>query len=524
MEEFKRNFCTITKASHHFVVRNPTPQITQIIYRLCEQYTQFAKVFDKVRKKNIWQPVKTYGLYVDEGREFRLHIGQFREFQEQLDNQYIPPASYKVVEKPMYEAADVELKVKEGWELYPQQREAVDFVTDYENGNNRSPMVMMPTGSGKGCVSMFAASELGKRLAVMVLGGYTQKWKDELLEIYDITEKDLVEVKGADILQRCTSFPSSKLPIPKVFVISINTMKSWYKLYEENINHPGLEAYDCKPDDFFEHLGIGTVIYDEVHQHPHAVYQANCYMHVPKSVELSATLLSEDPILHKIQSVMFPHFKRFDKVKMKKYITSHACGYQIVDYASSKIQTTEFGSNMYSHVAFERSMLKHKKLRGQYLDMIVDLAERVYYKKKVAEDKLAIFVSSRIMADALLERVKERFPDLDSRIYMQGSPLADAIDPDIRITTIISAGTALDIPNLRHTIMTINVKSPISNAQCLGRLREMKHRTENKDVHFWYTYCTTIPKQVDYHRNKIDLFKDRVIEQKDHFLATLYPY
>jgi superfamily II DNA or RNA helicase len=233
--------------------------------------------------------------------------------------------------------------------------------------------------------------------------------------------------------------------------------------------------------------------------------------------------LTKDPILHRVQSMMFPHFKRYEKVKMKKYIESHACAYQISDPLKAKIQTSEFNSNTYSHVAFERSILRHKTLKKQYIDMVVDLADRAYYQNKVETDKLAIFVSSRIMADAMLEAVKIRFPELDSRIYMEGATLQDALDPDIRITTITSAGTALDIPNLRVTIMTINVDSPIANAQCLGRLREMKHRTKDNDVHFYYTYCSTIPKQVDYHRNKVALFKERVVSQKDHFIATLYP-
>lgn len=371
--------------------------------------------------------------------------------------------------------------------------------------------------------SLVATAERKKRFDVRVQAMYIDKWVEDIQDILKIDKSEICVIQGGDALMRATNYPASGLPMPKAFVISMSTMNAWYKLYEEDMNNPLLEAYACLPYDFCEHLGIGTEIYDEAHQHPHSVYRNHVYTHVPKIITLTATLLSKDPILRKVQSMMFPRLGRFDKIKMKQYITAHACAYQIVDYARSRLQTSEWGQTSYSHIAFERSILKHNKIRPQYLDMITDLAEKSYYNNKVPGDRLLIFVSTKFMVEAVVEALKIKWPELDIRKYLQENDYADILEPDICVTTIISGGTAIDIKNLRHSIMTISVDSPIANVQALGRLRELKHRTEDADTHFHYLYCSTIPKQKEYHENKVELFKGRVLDHKQEFLGTIYP-
>lgn len=512
---------TITKYTHYFKIEYPTQAMYPVIYGLAGVYTQFERVFDKATKRTNWVPSKTYSTYIDQGNEFRFNIGQFNDFIERLSAARIESSSYVIVTHDSTEASDIDISVREGYVLYPEQQEAHDFVVRKETGN--VAMIAIPTGGGKTVTGLSAVATLGKRFAVIVLASYVDKWVGDICEILTIDKSEVGVIKGSDLLIRSTHYPGSNLPIPKAFVISISTLNNWYKIYEECRTAPQLEAYGCSVDDFYQHLGIGTVIFDEVHQHPHAVYRAHNYLNVSKSIALSATLIARDPILQRVQSMMFPKFIRFEKVKMKKYITGHACAYQIMDFIRSKIRTTEWGMNSYSHTAFEASILKQKNMQKQYFEMIGDLVERAYCHRYVDGDKLAIFVATKAMATQLTEYIKRRFPKYDTRTYLQENDYKDIIEPDIRVTTILSGGTAIDIPNLRVSIMTNSVDSPIQNIQTLGRLREMKHRTEHNDVHFYYLYCSTIPKHVEYHRNKIDLFSDRLLELKEEFLGTLYP-
>jgi superfamily II DNA or RNA helicase len=121
-------------------------------------------------------------------------------------------------------------------------------------------------------------------------------------------------------------------------------------------------------------------------------------------------------------------------------------------------------------------------------------------------DKLVVFCASIDMCTEYTKHLKEEFPDLDVRRYVEDDPYENVIEADIRVTTIQSGGTAIDIPNLRVAIMSVSVDSPVSNLQALGRLRELKDR----DVKFYYLYCLQIPKQVGYHRNRKLLYQPKV--------------
>lgn len=510
---------TIEKYSHFFVVKNPTKNIYPVIYQLSSKYTQFGMKFDPYTKKQKWGPLKTFAIYVERGSEFRFHIGQYQEFMDALLNRYIDKSSYSVIEHPVQTPEKIDIKLKDGWELRDYQQEAHDFIVEETEGNFNSPLVMIQTGGGKTVTALAAAATLKYRFAVVVLASYVDKWIGDISEILKIDKSEIAAIRGSDALQRCTRYPESNLPIPKAFVISISTIANWYKFYEERRDHPSLEAYSCKPWEFFSHLGIGTVIFDEVHQHPHAVYRIYTYLHAPRTISLSATLLTKDPTLQKVQAMMFPHHRRYDKLKLKRYITVHACAYQISNFINSHIRTTEYGQNSYSQTAFEKSILKHRNLSKQYLDMIADLVQSSYIEGKMEGDKLAIFVGSAKMADAVVGILKKRFNGLDIRTYLERDPYENAIAPDVRVSTILSLGTAVDIPQLRVSIMTNSIESPIANVQTLGRLRELKDR----DVRFYYLYCSTIPKHQEYHLKKIDLFSSRVKEHKQLFLRTLYP-
>jgi hypothetical protein len=122
-----------------------------------------------------------------------------------------------------------------------------------------------------------------------------------------------------------------------------------------------------------------------------------------------------------------------------------------------------------------------------------------------------VFAGSIDMCTRITERLKKEFPYLDVRRYVEDDPYENAIEADIRVSTVLSGGTAIDIPNLRTALMTNSIQSPVSNLQALGRLRQLKDR----DVTFSYMVNIHIPKQVDYHNRKKELFADRAVSFKE---------
>ncbi len=372
--------------------------------------------------------------------------------------------------------------------------------------------------------SLVTASKIGKRLAVFVLGRYMDKWVEDIQKTYDIHKKEICVIRGNSALMDASHWVSggtltSRDELPKVFIISINTISVWAKQYCEDPDDPALQAYGCLIYNFINELGIGTVIFDEVHQHLYAVFRLLCFLNVNWAISLSATLLSKDMIIERVQHAMFPRHARFEEIKMKQYINCYAVSYQIKNFANSRIQISDYGSTRYSHTAYETSILRHKQIGKQYIDMIVKLVRETYHARYLKGDKCIVFVAMAVTADTVRRAIKADayLNHYDTRTYLESDPYENAMESDIIVSTVISAGTALDIPNLRVGIMTISVDSPVSNLQTLGRLRELKDR----DVHFYYLFCSSIPKQTEYHQNKIQLFKNRVACHKQILLPHL---
>lgn len=99
--------------------------------------------------------------------------------------------------------------------------------------------------------------------------------------------------------------------------------------------------------------------------------------------------------------------------------------------------------------------------------------------------------------------LKKRYKKLSVLRYVDDDPFENVIKPDIRVSTIQSSGTAIDIPKLITVINTINVLSIQSNEQTLGRLR----RLEGKETTFIYTFANNIKKHIMYNEERIKMLK-----------------
>lgn len=361
-------------------------------------------------------------------------------------------------------------------------------------------------------VALATVSSLKTRTAVLVLPKYCPKWAGDVTKTTTTKAKEVMMIAGSDQLKGVISMAKDgdyKLPF---IIISLVTFRNFIKAYEED-PYSIEDIYGCKPEEFWQILGIGNIIIDETHEHLHAVFSTLLYCHVPKVIALSATLISGDPFVRKMQQIMFPREIRFDKIKMKQYIKVYAIAYQFRNLPAARIRTNEFGSNMYSQHAFEKSIIKNKDksiLEG-YLRVIDYLIDVGYVSKYMEGDKLAIYAKSIDMCTIITEHIKKTYPKYDTRRYVEQDPYENVIDADIRVSTIQSSGTAIDIPNLRTVIMTDNIASPVANRQALGRLRELKDR----DVKFFYIYCEQLRKQKQYHNEKKELFAEHVASIKE---------
>jgi len=137
-----------------------------------------------------------------------------------------------------------------------------------------------------------------------------------------------------------------------------------------------------------------------------------------------------------------------------------------------------------------------------YLNMIVNMCNEYYIPYKGNKYKLIVFCGTVVMCEAVERRLQAKYRELDVRKYTQGDPYDNVIDADIRVTTIKSAGRAIDIPNLITVINTMATNSKADNLQLVGRLRDIKNVTV-RSVMLW---SNAIKRHNDYKRNLTRLF------------------
>jgi len=336
---------------------------------------------------------------------------------------------------------------------------------------------------------------------------YLEKWLIDLMKTYKLKKNDVLVVQGSNQLKALLRLASTNKLKAKMILLSNKTVQNWLKLYEEFKEGTIELGYDCLPHQLFSHLKAGFRVIDEVHQDFHLNFKIDLYTHVKDSVSLSATLVSDDPFISKMYEIAYPLGLRYKAPTYKKYIRARAVLWGLS--RPDLIRTQDFGSKTYSHHAFERSIMSKPQCMEKYLKLIQNVIQNTYIKNYQPGDRLIVFCASIAMCTKVTAFLAECYRELDVKRYVEDDPYDNLMKPDIRVSTLQSAGTAVDIPNLATTVMTTAVSSSQANIQGLGRLREMK---DGRVPEFVYFACVDIKKHMEYHEKKREMLKDRTLE------------
>lgn len=358
-----------------------------------------------------------------------------------------------------------------------------------------------------------AVANIGKRVGIFVKANYVKKWVEDVKKTFDIPEERILVIQGGKSLMALLALAKEGKLEADVIIFSLTTLGLWLDAYETEGDGLLDQGYDCLPEDWLNFLGIGVKLVDEAHQHFHAVFKLDLYSHVEYSIALSATMVNKDPFLLKMYDLKFPGKDRPMNMALKRYAHAYAVHYSFI--APDKIRTTEHGSNTYSHTAVEKSIMRHIPTLKNYVDMIDYVMRIGHFENPKKVKKLAVFAATVDMCTHLTEYFSRKYPHLDVRRYVSGDDYSNAIDADIRFTTVGSMGTAIDIPNLTTVILTNAIASLQANVQVLGRLREIT----GEKVEFYYFTADNIPKHVEYYEEKKILMKERAASFHEVFVG-----
>jgi superfamily II DNA or RNA helicase len=451
--------------------------------------------------KYTYAAVRVFGCASADREEFRFHINQYKDFLDHLRANYIEEHLYSVEAKEVPDGVSEVFPVKEKWTPREHQVPVIEYLE--ADVPYRSKFIDMQTGKGKTFVALKASSTHGKRICIIVKAKYTEKWVEDVMKTYDVELNDIMLVRGSGPLKSLIQMGLDGTINTKIIVVGNQCMQDWYKMYELHGKYTHQMGFGCFPEDFFETIGAGMRIIDEVHESFHLNFKIDLYTNIEKSISLSATLINNDPFLEKMYKIAYPLSERYSGAELHRYIDSFSVHYLLHD--ENSVRTTEWGSTNYSHHALERSIIKNKDLRKNYFALIktyVDIGFLRDYKKG---QKCLIFCAGVDFCTAVADYIAKEYPQFDVRRYVEDDPYENLMEGEIVISTLQSAGTAHDIANLKTVILTVAVDSIQANVQSLGRLRELL----DSNTYFYYFVCLHVPKHVEYGLRKEKMLKLR---------------
>jgi superfamily II DNA or RNA helicase len=493
--------------SHNFSVKCYKQHHHEMVAAFSWKLVKWTFFYNRKTGRNEKIADSVYASSTSNRSIIRYHINFLDEFMEHLKSYGV---NDEVIILTRHSPEDIvwdntEIKLLDGISPRENQLTAIDYVLD-PNIENRIKLVTLGTGVGKTFVSLYSAFKKQIRFILFVRSQYIERWITGVKEVYDITDDEILIISGSESLKRAFMLKENNLLDGIKFIaISNRTFQRYLNEYESHGDDILQNGWTTLPYNFAEALNARWVFIDENHQDFHLYYRIMTYMHCERSVSLTATLMSDDKFIQKMYNKTFPPESRLPLTAPKKYIAGYGVMYNISRSVFFKNCISNRG---YNHVKFEKVIMKHSKFRINYFNLINKVIKYGYLDKLKPGHKCIIFVATVQMATALTNYLNEKYPNLNIKRYTSDDPNENLIEPDIRVTTINSSGTAVDIPGLSCSILTHVLSGSQINIQVLGRLREMKDGTTPS--FFWFT-CLNISKHMEYHEKKLnELFRNRL--------------
>jgi len=464
-----------------------------IVHPILKKLSTYRLIKDPITKKYHTEIEKLF--YLTDFRENKLIL--INTYLDTFLTQYGNRFDIEIKEPEDYIVKNIKLKINSKYKPREYQKLYIDAIV-----KNKVPRILVDlyTGYGKSLIATISSVRRGKRFGFLILPRYINKWLDDLKEYTNIKDENIFIVKGSDSIRYLSEASDKELSKIEVFIFSLTTMREYMKSYldiNEEFN------YTLKPSEFIRHLKIESIVSDETHQEFHNIYALFKMLDPKFALALTATLVSDNKREADMQKLLFPeHYRLSGIVEYSKYIELYPVSYRLANPKSIKAEN-KYG---YNHTKFEDNIKKRKQILNNYLEMIYFTVGKFYLKYKKQGDKCLIFASTVDMCERIRDYLRTKIKDIKINKYTAEDDYSVIEESDIIISTLGSAGTALDISNLITVIQTVLVKSITANIQSLGRLRRLK----NKKVRFVYLYANNIYKHNDYHKERLKIFRDRV--------------
>lgn len=441
--------------------------------------------------------------------EMRFSISLLRGFFEWCRQRGYTNEHFDVVEHPRFTPKPLISKFLPSWELRDYQVPVVDFCVDPAEPIR---VCVVQTGKGKGLMSLKSAEAIAYRVIVIVPAMYTEKWYEEIQTMYKDVAKRMLMVKGFKQLCALTSLAKADALDADFIIVSATTMQIFIRNWEQDPHV--IEEMCCHPENFYEVIGAGTKIIDELHKGIHLNIKMDLYTNIPKSIYLTATIRASNPFINRMTEMAYPVEHRYKGLAYDKYIGVIAMEYRLQNPKAARWIGKK---REYSQTVYEGSIMRNKRMLDNYTVMVEDLVQDTYIDVMEPGQTCIVFAGSIDMCTHLAKALKRKYPHLKVGRYVGEDDYEVLMSCDIVVSTILSAGTAIDKAGLITVVMTVAVDSIQANEQTMGRLRRLKDWPDLTPK-FYYLVCASIDKHITYHKNKVELLSDKALWQRYEIL------
>lgn len=463
------------------------------------------------------KPAKFYSKTLNND-EVRLFINYSRSLLVWLTSLGYTNDDIKLEEVPMHKMDTVKVKMNPKFKPRDYQKPYIDWIlsTTYPN------LLELKPGDGKTFMGTYASVKLKHRTVIIVRAMWVQKWFTDLQELTNCKPDDILTIAGAAKLNTAIENFKSRDFKHKFIIISNKTMQRFITTYENTLDVDNEWEYACYPEEYMKVFRAGTLLIDEGHLDFNLNYKILCYTDADKLIYMTGTYDSDNPTTRKIEETLFPADQRMAARKRDKFLYVTAVSYHFPDYVTipSYAHSTSQG---YNHIKYEMFLFQRPFLLVDYSKMIMSYVNSHYMDVREPGDKCMVYASSIPMCTYLTYVFKHYYKDLKVARYVEDDPYENVLDNDLIVSTVLSSGTAFDIPQLITVIQTIAISSSQANKQNSGRLRRLK----DKKVRFVYFYTPRIDKHMHYHYKRRGILSEEAISYETvnygKLLGTTYP-
>lgn len=491
---------TISVANSYLRIFNyPETFVKQVLTPFCAKYlAKFDNVPDPTNPfASVWAVTHWFATYNHARTELRITSALLKELTDHIVNRGFPYESIEIVDEPIITPKRAELEWAVDFKLKPDQVEWADYLL--AEGQNKLSNGM--TGIGKTALAIYVAVTLGQRVTVMLNARFVPIWIVECAQLLKLKPEDFIVVEAGGLDLYIKWLKEGKIN-PKIMVVSLTKADLLTKKAKKDPTVPNL-------DDYYRIYAPGVRCYDEAHESIHQVYLSMMFGNVAKNIGNTATIKNEDAFINRIYEYLFPKNIRLKETEYSAHMHIKAIHYDI-NLQRHRVNTHSRGT--YNDNTFEASIMNNKKLRMEYIELMLFCFKEYYYERRKPGTKCLFFFTRVETCKIMCAALKERYPDFDAISFTGEEGGKKETKEEYRkhemvFSTPGSCGTGKDIPGLITCISFHNVRSIQRNYQMRGRIRPIKEFPELERI-FGYTVCRQIPKHKEYHKHRRGLFEE----------------